>query len=248
MEHKKKLGIPGGLCGVYSIRTPTGRLYIGSSSDIRRRWYEHRWRMKNGKSSSPALDRAFRKYGYLLSWEVIELCSKSDLIRREQFYFEEMKPELNSTLSADFAIKWLAQNNPAVSKKIAESSAIRDARRRKSIQSDDGRIWAGVQVAARDLGLSGGFVSRLASTQMRSKAGLRLKLFSDEWRAEITFEDRIAAAYQRMAETNRGKKQSAETRQRRRDTMLAKNLKWTPERHRRHKEAMDAKGKAKATA
>lgn len=50
--------------GIYAITcTINGKIYIGSSNDINRRWGEHRSLLKNGKHSNPHLQKCWNKYG-----------------------------------------------------------------------------------------------------------------------------------------------------------------------------------------
>lgn len=37
------------ISGVYAIQSADGRLYIGSSVDVEKRWIEHRSRLRHGK-------------------------------------------------------------------------------------------------------------------------------------------------------------------------------------------------------
>jgi|CXWK01.1.fsa_nt_gi group I intron endonuclease len=68
--------------GVYKIISPTGRVYVGSSIDIRHRWwYYNRSLAKN----QPILNRSFLKHGIdNHKFEIIEECSYSDLFKLER--------------------------------------------------------------------------------------------------------------------------------------------------------------------
>lgn len=65
-------------CGVYAItHTATGRMYIGKSTDMDRRWHEHQ---SDARSKSKyIIHRAIRKYGVdAFVFEPLELCSSED--------------------------------------------------------------------------------------------------------------------------------------------------------------------------
>lgn len=72
-------------CGIYSITSPSGKKYIGSSLDCERRWTGHRRKLLDGKHHCDALQRAANKYGFeSLVFQILESCEADQLIRREQ--------------------------------------------------------------------------------------------------------------------------------------------------------------------
>lgn len=74
----KPAGIYVGTCLV------NGRVYVGSSYDAPARMRDHRRRLRAGIHSNSYLQNAFDKYGEdAFRWEVVEWCSKSQLVRRE---------------------------------------------------------------------------------------------------------------------------------------------------------------------
>lgn len=75
--------------GIYTIRSPSGRYYIGSAQHIPRRWREHRSELLRGLHHCQALQAACNKYGYAaLSFEVLERCEAAELIAREQHHMD----------------------------------------------------------------------------------------------------------------------------------------------------------------
>lgn len=82
--------------GIYMITSPSGKRYIGSGVDLRRRWSTHKYRLRLGDHPNPGLRNAWLKYGEEgLVFEVIELCDREIVIEREQFFIDTMKPEYN---------------------------------------------------------------------------------------------------------------------------------------------------------
>ena len=72
-------------CGIYTITSPSGRLYIGSATNFRKRWSTHRHALRAGTHHSEALQQAFNKYGAEgLVYAKIAFVARDDLIRREQ--------------------------------------------------------------------------------------------------------------------------------------------------------------------
>lgn len=80
--------------GVYKITcTLTSKVYVGSSSNcVYRRLSYHRTQLRKGTHHSIKLQRAYKKYGesnfYL---EILELCSASECIVKEQFWMDNLK-------------------------------------------------------------------------------------------------------------------------------------------------------------
>lgn len=84
--------------GIYKItNTTNGKFYIGSSTDIARRFNEHRSRLTGANHGNPILQRAWDKYGTdSFTFEVIEECTNDQqlLLEREQHYLDLLKPYL----------------------------------------------------------------------------------------------------------------------------------------------------------
>jgi len=80
--------------GIYKITcTANGKIYIGSSINLHKRWNEHQRHLLNNHHHSPLLQRAYNKYGkekFIL--EIIELVMPWSLIDRENYWLETLKP------------------------------------------------------------------------------------------------------------------------------------------------------------
>lgn len=83
--------------GIYQIvNTVNGKRYIGSSKCIATRWGDHLRQMREGSHHAQPLRRAVKKYGVqVFSFSVLELCSVSELIVREQCHIDNKAPEYN---------------------------------------------------------------------------------------------------------------------------------------------------------
>ena len=75
------------LCGIYKIvNTITGQVYIGQSTNIERRWQEHKRPYKRNNPTNK-LYQAFNDYGLEnFNFEVIEECPQSLLNERELYW------------------------------------------------------------------------------------------------------------------------------------------------------------------
>ena len=85
------------ISGIYQIRNATNnKKYIGSSKDIHKRWWHHRLDLTLRTHKNKHLLASWRKYGEKsFEFSIIEKCSASALLIREQYYIDELKPEYN---------------------------------------------------------------------------------------------------------------------------------------------------------
>jgi group I intron endonuclease len=85
--------------GVYFLRsTITGNIYIGSSSNLKRRKADHFRVLKKGAHINTKLNRHCKKFGVEdIIFKVKEYCSKEILKEREQHYIDKYKPYFNES-------------------------------------------------------------------------------------------------------------------------------------------------------
>lgn len=89
-----------GIYQIQSIKKPE-RIYIGSSSNVYRRWQGHLSQLKRGIHHAQKLQRHFNKYGEAdLRFSLLLGCDKEDLIKLEQYFFDSYKPYFNNLLQA----------------------------------------------------------------------------------------------------------------------------------------------------
>ena len=82
--------------GVYAIVHDSGKLYVGSAVDVWNRNRQHTGYLRAGKHHSRHLQNAWNKYGEnQFHFAVIEECRPAHLIRREQYWMDELRPEYN---------------------------------------------------------------------------------------------------------------------------------------------------------
>jgi len=73
------------MTGIYKITSPTGRVYIGQSKDIGKRFRNY----KCGSKGQSRLSNSLKKYGWQShSFEIVEECSDDLLDSRERFWQE----------------------------------------------------------------------------------------------------------------------------------------------------------------
>lgn len=81
------------ICGIYAIENLiNGKVYIGQSVDIKKRFREHKYHFKTNNHCNNYLQNAWNKYGEEnFSFEIIEQCSEEELRPKEIFYIEEYR-------------------------------------------------------------------------------------------------------------------------------------------------------------
>ena len=80
------------MIGIYKIEnTLTGECYIGQSTNIERRWEEHRRNaLAKTKVRKYSMYRDMRRLGYsVFSFEVLEECLKSQLDEKENYWIRK---------------------------------------------------------------------------------------------------------------------------------------------------------------
>lgn len=92
------------MIGIYKITSPTGKVYIGQSINIERRWKEYS--NLNYYKRQPKLYNSFNKHGYENHiFEIIEECDVNMLNERERYwqdYYDVLgKKGLNCKLTKD---------------------------------------------------------------------------------------------------------------------------------------------------
>ena len=89
--------------GIYRItHIDSGRFYIGSSVNIRQRWWGHQHDLRTKRHKNSRLQNYWNKYGEAaFRWEVVEEVEKLSLNEREQQFLDAQRPFFNINPSAD---------------------------------------------------------------------------------------------------------------------------------------------------
>lgn len=95
-----------GKSGIYFI-TCFGHQYVGSSKSLYARLREHKIKLLGNGHSNDFMQKAFNKYGIdNFYFEILEYCSPEQRIKREKFYIDSLKPDMN--LQLDPVLKTLS--------------------------------------------------------------------------------------------------------------------------------------------
>src|SRR5262249_49580544 len=76
---------------VYQIRClPTGKIYIGSSVNMEKRYHHHRQSLIAGNHRNPYLQQAWNKYGEeAFEFSVLEVVEPANLLNTEQYWIDK---------------------------------------------------------------------------------------------------------------------------------------------------------------
>ncbi len=163
--------------GIYRIlNAKNGKFYIGSSTNCRRRFNQHKSALRKGKHDNIYLQRAWAKYSEeSFIFEILELTE--DLQNREDFYLKSLKPPYNlsfetipgrdlrlffANLTSEEKKSWIAKRNfTFAGKKHSEESKLKMSKALKGRitvnakpVSCDGSIFPSCNRAAKYLGVN----------------------------------------------------------------------------------------------
>jgi group I intron endonuclease len=107
--------------GIYKITcTVTGKFYIGSTANLRKRLYEHFRTLRHNIHSNPKLQYAFNKYGEeCFVAEALELVLTPFLLDREQYWLDKLKPAFNIASYTQAAHRGLKHSPESIAKMSA---------------------------------------------------------------------------------------------------------------------------------
>lgn len=120
------------ISGVYAIKSPSGRSYIGSSSNVRSRWSGHKAALRRGNHHCRALQFAANKYGVdSFTFEILELCYPGALIELEQQYIDATPTRYNSAPVAGSIRGFKLSEETKLKMSLAERGKVRSPETRK---------------------------------------------------------------------------------------------------------------------
>jgi group I intron endonuclease len=74
--------------GIYKIlNTVNGKVYIGSATDIKKRWRDHKWYLNHNKHHNSHLQSSWNKYGAeIFEFTILLECLVDELLEKEKEY------------------------------------------------------------------------------------------------------------------------------------------------------------------
>lgn len=158
--------------GIYRIDGPKNKVYIGSTTNFKARWYLHKWKLRRNEHHSPKLQNAWNKYGEdAFKFSIIEAVENTDdLDRIEQIWLDILFTSLESDEIYNI---YCSANSPR--------GAVRGAEARKK-QSDQmrGRRWTEEHkqnIAKSKIGVSRGM--EMSNNQALQRSGGKIYTLID---------------------------------------------------------------------
>lgn len=187
MVYRRKIPDPLWVMGIYVIRNAvSGRVYVGSSLNIRRRIKSHLKLLRKGKHHSPRLQHSWDRHGegVFVYEKLEEVASADDLVPREQFWIDELRAH-----SQECGMNSLPRAGSPLGRKLSAEAKARVSARQKGVPKSPEHNAA---VSAAKMGVP-------LSPEHAAKARVANlgRVFSAEVRA-------------RMSAGQKGRKQSAE--------------------------------------
>ena len=163
------------ICGIYKITSPSGKVYVGQSNDIHRRWIFYKNLLCKGQTK---LFASLNKHGIENHlFEIIEECDVSGLNEKEVFYINKFnsfnsKHGMNLRMGGDCSLM-----SDETKKKISESH-------KGKTSHNKGKSMSQAQKDKISLANKG----RVITLEMRRKISESLKgnVISEETRAKIS--------------------------------------------------------------
>lgn len=127
-------------CGIYKIVDQKGRVYIGSSADLKARKSKHFTELQKGIHGNEKLQRVANKYGISsLIFSVVEYCERDTLISREQFYIDQLTPFFNICLVAGVSNGMTGKKHTEEVRKFLSEKATGNTNRRGAKLSEESK-------------------------------------------------------------------------------------------------------------
>lgn len=170
-------------CGIYKIENLVNhRMYIGQSHKIKQRWSDHKKVLRKGINKNHLLQEDWNKYGEEnFAFEIIELCSDSELDEKERYYIKKYKAfesdggynltiggisnfDFADSTKAKLAINGTGSNNP---------------NSRSVICLETLKTYESTSLAGKEYGIDGANIYRCCSLQRYTTSGLHWMYMDD---------------------------------------------------------------------
>lgn len=197
---------PNAKIGIYKIENKiNGKIYIGQSVDIKKRWSRHKRSAKNELEEKYPIHYAILKYGLdNFSFDVVEECDVSVIDERELYYisfYDSMIPKGYNCDSGGKSGGYLpkeridkmsgVESSLSTRLKMSEIQSGGKNNKARKVKDNQGRVWATVVECEKDLGIShlSNMISGVRGWTKKSKPYELQYANEDEEVTEVVYDD-----------------------------------------------------------
>lgn len=174
-----------GTVGIYKIVSPDGKIYVGSTKNLKHRIETHFSLLKKGKHYSKTMQQQWEINSIGFQYDVLEECIEQRLTERERY--------------------WASQ--------FADLHNIYDyiPDRNTSVDCSNGMRFETMSDAARFFGIKPSGIKHLVTTHRVGRLGVKFKLCSEDWRDVLPHYEQVVETRKgyRHSEETRAKLRSA---------------------------------------
>lgn len=191
------------VAGIYQIaNTINGKMYVGSTNCLARRWPEHRKKLRAQINTCTRLQAAWNKYGeQSFVFSVLEIVgAPQELIAREQFWIDTLRPGYNIAPAAgsQSGIKHSSETRALLSRinKITPEQRSRMVAGLRSMSAEAKAVQRARQSAAHKGNTYNLGRTNSSESNVKRSEALKGRVFSEEHRAKLRanhWRTRIAA-------------------------------------------------------
>jgi group I intron endonuclease len=192
-----------GTCGIYSITTPNGNTYVGSSICVERRFVEHKSMLKRNCHHSNRLQKAYNRHGDGLVFKIIHVCETKDLLVCESEFMKKLNAKLN--VAQEVNNVWLNPESRAKMEKTKSTKEWKENRSRiakatnmssrwRAVECSNGNVYKNLTDTANAFGVRAAHIAAMIkSGQNGRKIKVRFKYLDEKWSSELSIPERIQA-------------------------------------------------------
>ncbi len=160
------------ISGIYKITcVPTGKVYIGQSNNIYKRWTDHRLELRKNQHVNNYLQRAWNKYGEVqFEFEIIKKCNIDEMDKWEQYYIAVLN---SNNFNYGFNLDSGGNFNKTHSKSTIEKIAAANQKKIYQFSPDFKLInsYKSLKEASEITGVSYAHISSVANGKRNSAGG-----------------------------------------------------------------------------
>lgn len=120
------------ISAVYQIiNTITGDKYVGSSKNVKNRWWAHRSPSRWKQNPNNPMYKDFQKYGIdKFRFQILAPVEPEYLTQVEQEFIEMLKPKYNSMNAKDWDVERIKETNRKAIRKFRQSDKAKEHRKK----------------------------------------------------------------------------------------------------------------------